>query len=136
MYNKGVAKSILENYRGAIDDYTKAIELSPNMSEAYYQRGIAKVNLKYYLQAISDQDKAIECNKLYLSGRDKWDPYYSRGLVKLIIQDYQGAIEDFNKTIELSSKHYIPVDETELALNDHRKYLFENFIGLMDRTSA
>ena len=53
MYNKGVAKSILENYRGAIDYYTKAIEFNPKDENAYYsRRGIAKINLEDYRGAI------------------------------------------------------------------------------------
>jgi len=29
-------------YDGAISDYTKAIELNPNLASVYYNRGIAK----------------------------------------------------------------------------------------------
>jgi len=44
-HNKGNAKVNLGDYRGAIQDYSKAIELNPNDAEAYYNRGNAKVNL-------------------------------------------------------------------------------------------
>ena len=41
-HNKGNAKVNLGDYRGAIQDYSKAIELNPNNANAYYNRGNAK----------------------------------------------------------------------------------------------
>jgi tetratricopeptide (TPR) repeat protein len=37
--NMAENKAALEDYRGAIIDYTKAIELDPNNANAYYYRG-------------------------------------------------------------------------------------------------
>ena len=34
--NRGIAKGKLQDYRGAIQDYNKAIELNPNYVDAYY----------------------------------------------------------------------------------------------------
>ena len=41
-FNSGNAKSELGDYRGAIQDYNKAIELNPKYANAYYNRGNAK----------------------------------------------------------------------------------------------
>ena len=43
--NRGNAKCELGDYRGAIADYNKAIELNPKYVKAYYNRGIAKKRL-------------------------------------------------------------------------------------------
>jgi tetratricopeptide (TPR) repeat protein len=59
-YYRGKAKYPLKDYRGAIQDYSKAIELDPEYAHAYYYRGNAKVNLKDYRGAIQDYSKAIE----------------------------------------------------------------------------
>ena len=40
--NRGVEKFSTDNYSGAIKDYTKAIELKPDYSSAYFNRGEAK----------------------------------------------------------------------------------------------
>ena len=40
--NNGIAKSSLENYSGAVVDYTNAIELNPEYADYYNYRGIAK----------------------------------------------------------------------------------------------
>ncbi len=41
---KGNAKRDLSDYKGAIKEYDKAIELNPKQNSAYYNRGIAKRN--------------------------------------------------------------------------------------------
>ena len=63
-------------YKEAIKDYTKAIELTPNYTNAYGNRGSAKDELGQYQEAIKDYDKAIELepNTAYL--------YNDRGWVK------------------------------------------------------
>jgi tetratricopeptide (TPR) repeat protein len=35
----------IENFKGAIADYTKAIEINPNYGEAYYNRGLSRLAL-------------------------------------------------------------------------------------------
>ena len=50
-------KANLEDYRGAIDDFSKAIELNPNDGGAYYNRGLAKEALEDYRGAIHDIKK-------------------------------------------------------------------------------
>ena len=53
--NRGNAKANLQDYQGAIEDYTKALELNPNNIDARNNRGAAK----YYLQDYHNQ-----CNPL------------------------------------------------------------------------
>lgn len=43
--NRGIAKKNLKDYKGAIKDYTKAIEIDPDYTTAYNNREIAKNNL-------------------------------------------------------------------------------------------
>src|SRR5664280_1628812 len=58
---KQASLKITENqdYKGAIDDYTKIIELSPKSSRAYASRGYAKIKLEDYKGAIDDFYAAI-----------------------------------------------------------------------------
>jgi len=45
-YNEsGLEKNELKDYKGAIADYTKAIELDPEDASAYNNRGISKENV-------------------------------------------------------------------------------------------
>lgn len=58
--DRGTAKSKLEDYRGAILDYNKTIELNPKKSLAYYFRGVAKIFLGDKNGACLDWSKAGE----------------------------------------------------------------------------
>ena len=50
----------LKDYRGALADYDKAIELSPAFAEAYYNRGLTHIYLGNNKQGIKDLSKAGE----------------------------------------------------------------------------
>ena len=104
-YNRGKAKSALDNYDGAIADYEKAIELKPDyakepdLAEAYYNRGTTKSNLSDHRGAMADYDRAIELDPDYAVA------YNNRGKVKSALNDYDGAIADRDKAIELNSDY-------------------------------
>ena len=44
--NRGISKSNLKDYNGAISDFNKAIELDPDYASAYNNRGSTKDDLK------------------------------------------------------------------------------------------
>ena len=131
----GNAKDDLEDYSGAITDFTSVIELDPMNTEAYNSRGLAKHNLADYSGAISDFNKVIAIDPeaafaYYNRGRAEYgladyygaladytkaielDPQYrnaysNRGVVKYNLADYSGGIADFTKTIELDPEYTI-----------------------------
>ena len=98
-YDRGNAKQELKEYKAAITDYDKAIELNPNFTEAYSKRGNVKFFLQEYQEAILDYDKAIELNPNY------YKAYSNRAVSKQELKDYKGAIADFDKAIELNPKY-------------------------------
>ena len=56
-YFRGNSKDDLEDYYGAIADYTKSIEINPHY-RAYFNRGISKYNLGDKNGACQDARKA------------------------------------------------------------------------------
>ena len=56
IYNYG------QNYDLAISDYTRAIEIDPQLELAYANRGLTYYYLKKPMEAISDYTKSIEIN--------------------------------------------------------------------------
>jgi tetratricopeptide (TPR) repeat protein len=92
-------KTLKNDYQGAIEDYTKAIEIKSKDTEAYKGRAWAKSYLQDYNGAIEDFNKAIEINP-----NDGWvviDRDFQTTLLsanqKVKLQDYIGAIQDYNK---------------------------------------
>ncbi|MEK9149008.1 MAG: tetratricopeptide repeat protein, partial [Candidatus Desantisbacteria bacterium] len=89
--NRGLAKSALKDYPGALADYDQAINLNPNYALAYYNRGNAKSALKDYPGALADYDQAINLNPNYALA------YYNRGNAKSALKDYPGALADYDQ---------------------------------------
>jgi serine/threonine protein kinase len=101
-YNKRAISKFNQDFSGALADLDKAIELDPELADAYRDRGTLKISeqLKDVSGALADLDKAI-----------KLDPknslaYYNRGAVKNLKKpsDISGALADYNKAIELDPK--------------------------------
>ena len=98
--SRGNAKSGLEDYRGAILDFSKAIELEPN-GRYYYYRGLAKSNLNDFAGAILDFDKAVEQNARALL---KYT-YLERGLAKINMGQKDSGCLDLSKAGELGHEN-------------------------------
>ena len=62
------------DYDAAISDYTEAIRLRPNLSQAYQNRGLVYSRKKEHEQAIADYTKAILIDPKYAKA------YFNRGL--------------------------------------------------------
>lgn len=58
--SRGNARAQLQDYQGAIDDFTQAINLTPDGGQGYYGRGGAKKALGNIQGAINDFEKAAE----------------------------------------------------------------------------
>ena len=93
--NRGVVYKGLGNYRQAIEDYNRAIEIKPDYAEAYNNRGNAYNGLGNYRQAIEDYNRAIEIKPDYA------DAYNNRGIAYNSLGNYRQAIEDYDRAIEI-----------------------------------
>src|SRR3569833_2413136 len=56
----GNQKANKKDYKGAIADFTRAIEINPNLSKAYFYRANAYGNIKDDESAIKDYTKTFE----------------------------------------------------------------------------
>ena len=90
----GIMKTGRDNI-GAIDAYTKVIELEPFNIPAYFNRAGVRLKLSDYEGAINDYS---QCIQLEPSSRH----YEARGLAKYYSGNYSSAIVDYNKAIELA----------------------------------
>jgi tetratricopeptide (TPR) repeat protein len=116
-FKRGNSKIDLEDYQGAIADFTKAIEINPNYIDAYTGRGYAKDNLKDHLGAVANYTKAIKINP------NNSKAYTGRGVSKAKLEDHQGAIADYTKAIEInpnSSATYYNRGYSKGSLEDYQ----------------
>ena len=98
-YNSGNLKLDKKEYKEAINDYDKAIELNKKFSEAYYNRALAKNYLKDYKGAIADYSESLELDSTNIQALNALN---NRGLAKKALEDYDGAVEDYTKAINLN----------------------------------
>jgi clan AA aspartic protease (TIGR02281 family) len=88
------------NYRAAISDYTKLMELTDidYRSSLLSYRAECYSNAGLYEQSILDYTEAIST--------DSTDAYYyyNRGIAKASMRNYNGAIEDLSKAIEIEPR--------------------------------
>jgi tetratricopeptide (TPR) repeat protein len=80
----------------AIEDYNKAIQLNPNLAEAYYNRGVAYDDKGQYNEAIKDFDEAIRINPNLV------EAYCNRGVAYYAKGQYNEAIKDFDEAIRIN----------------------------------
>ena len=97
-FERGNAKSNLEDYRGAVMDFTKALEHNPKLYECYYLRGEAKLFLDDKKGAILDITKYIiqSPNGEYIKFA-----YSQRGLAKIGLNQKESGCLDLSKSGEL-----------------------------------
>lgn len=92
----GLEKAKQKDYAGAIEEFTKALQVNPEFVEAYYQRGLAYYDLGKIPQAVFDYDEVLKRDSYYV------EAYYCRALARLALKNLPGALKDVDKTIELN----------------------------------
>jgi tetratricopeptide (TPR) repeat protein len=137
----------------AINGFSKAIQINPKYSDAFWGRGMARKMKHEYNQASEDLEKAILLDptnddtyislaevKYHLTDYTKADFYYSqylknhpndyetysdRGFVRMERLYFKEAIEDYNKAIDLN-----PNKQFEDYLDRGKaKYLIQDYEG-------
>ncbi|KAF9953515.1 hypothetical protein BGZ70_000220 [Mortierella alpina] len=100
-----------KKFQEAIEKYTEAIELNPNVAAYYANRAFAHTKLEEYGAAILDGDKAVEVDPKYPKG------YYRRGVGKYALARYKEAAKDFRVVVKIA-----PNDkDAKLKLEDCEK---------------
>ncbi len=88
-------KEMLEDYKGAITDYTSAIELDTACKfcvRLYGLRAHCKAKIRDYVGALEDYTKNLQLNSS--PSLETGEVYCNRGIVKLNMDNIKGACED------------------------------------------
>ena len=94
----------LGEYRQAIEDYDKALKLSPSKTLTYRNRGLTYKRLGEYRPAIEDYDKAIDLEP------SSYTSYFDRGLIYKEMGETRLAINDLNKALTLTEDQEFRAD--------------------------
>lgn len=100
LIDSGVEKVNKKDFQGAIDNYTQALQIQPDSSEAYANRAAAQISLGDRQAAIADSSKAIEINRNWGNGELAY-AYNNRGAALLGLGKLQEAIADLSLAIQL-----------------------------------
>jgi tetratricopeptide (TPR) repeat protein len=130
LHGRGVAERMLGDYGTAIRTFTQAIELNPDLADAYFRRGICFHLIGEDKMAISDFSESAhidlsdpraalwegftyakmgeyhEALRAYgnaIAASDRYTPaYVNRGLAYMALGDFEKAVADFNDAIRLA----------------------------------
>ena len=98
---RGECYLFIEEYIKGINDFTKAIKLTPNESNYYALRAICKKGINEQNSAMLDFNKAIQLNV------KNDQAFLERGRLKFTLGDERGAISDYDKAIVLNATNSI-----------------------------
>lgn len=120
-FMRGVIKYNLHDYRGAILDFSKAIETNPFNPDASFNRGLCKQMIGNVDGALQDFNKTIEIDP---SGTRN---YLSRGIIYLMLNKPEKALADFN----LATRFGLDIEKT-LYYRAIAKTQSKDFQGALD----
>ncbi len=94
-FDNGIKNQNKHNFKEALSDYSKAIELKETFIEAYYNRALVYLNLDKHKEAKSDLDKVIEINEGFSNA------LITRGLIYVVLEDKEACCRDFQRAKEI-----------------------------------
>ena len=98
--NRGVLRMRAGKYEGALNDYSTAKKMKPELGAIWLNEGAAHIFLKDYNSALVSLDKAIE-----LDSQDLYAAYYNRARARAALKQHDRAVLDYGKAIGLDGRH-------------------------------
>lgn len=121
---RGISLFEKKDYLRARENFERAVELNPQLAEAYYFRGRVQLENE---KAEADFTKAIELKPNYP------EAYFRRGLQRDLNNQPTAALQDYNKAIELNPNFidaymtravlYLLGRKGQLAIADYTKVI-------------
>ena len=93
--NRGIYRKDAGDLAGAMEDYSRALELDPGYTLAYTNRAVARQRLGDFEGALQDLDRSIALDP------DDSSAFANRGVVQIRLGQPERALADFTRAIEL-----------------------------------
>ncbi|WP_309712587.1 tetratricopeptide repeat protein [Armatimonas sp.] len=138
-YNRGIVRSQLNNYTGAIADFTELIKLAPKpkanapdlVLESYDSRVVAYLQTNKFSEAIADATKVLELDpKRGLTLLNRGYAYEKLNQFDKAVADYSAAVmlltSDADKAATYFSKadlEFLKLNQLQPAIDDYTKGL-------------
>lgn len=133
-FEQGYEKQVNGQYKEAIVDYNKTLELDREFERAYVQRAFCRCKLKDYKNALADYKTAMSLNP------NDARTYLNAGSTLYEMDSKTKDTFYLDKAIELDSNdmaeayylrgiiHYANTCQYELAIGDFKKAIEQNFV--------
>ena len=97
-------------HQESIACFDAALELNPNLADAYLNRGTVNLSLGHHKEAVADCDNALKLNPDFVAA------YINRSAAKFFLGEAEDAIDDCNAALELNP-NYAMVYNNRAAAN-------------------
>lgn len=88
LYNLGLEKARQGDLAGAIKEFSRALKVNPQFTDAYYKRAVTRFDCGDFEGAIEDYNQVLQMHP------DNINAYCGRGLTNLALGNIEAAIED------------------------------------------
>ncbi len=104
------------NHRESLVCFDTALELNPNLADAYLNRAAVNLLLGHYKETITDCDNALRLNP------DLVLAYINRATAKTFLEAAEEAIDDYNAVLELNPDFAIVYNNRAMANISLKRY--------------
>lgn len=111
-FKRGMDRYDVEDFKGAISEFSKALSIDANFIDAIKHRANAKYFSNDFKGALIDYNKEIDLDP---NGGE----YHFRGNVKFELKDYVGAITDYKIAISIGGNKEVleeRIKDAEIAM--------------------
>lgn len=114
--DRAVTEEMYYDYRGAINDYKKVVQLEPDAPDGYFLSALVEDKLGWYPQAMRNYTQTVRCEP------SNADAYCFRGVIYKRMGKLKEAEADFNRAIKERSNHDEAYAEKGLLALERKNY--------------
>ena len=114
--NRGIVQTALGRYQDALSDYIRAMDLSPDLPEAYVGRGNIYFLAGKFNRAIEDYTTALDLD----ISRD-YIAHFNRGMAYEKVGNINDAESNYRRALELQPEWQLALDKLNRLLAKHQE---------------